>query len=134
MPVNLAQLLNTLADTPHAQELYEGFKFGFRIPLVPSPWIRVSYGEFKHVVELIHLMGEGALIGRYSECIQNLLSSCQFMERMCPCLVSFGRNSSNWTNVCLRVAQHLVLCLSSLLLPSIRHHIQNFFSSVAYLR
>lgn len=37
-PVDPDRLLAILSHSPYARELYEGFKFGFCIPHVPSPW------------------------------------------------------------------------------------------------
>lgn len=37
-PVNPERLLSILSGVPNSHLLYEGFKFGFRIPHIPSPW------------------------------------------------------------------------------------------------
>lgn len=37
-PINPDRLLTILEGTSHAWDLYQGFKYGFRIPHTPSPW------------------------------------------------------------------------------------------------
>lgn len=37
-PINPERLFTIIRGSPHARHIYLGFKFGFRIPHVPSPW------------------------------------------------------------------------------------------------